>query len=117
MVSDRLTYHGFVSVADKQKCCLDPPALGAVTDVTLGIVEDNPFSPAQGHGKMAGIWFTQMNGVAVCEGGEDGGGGEEKRKGAKRRRRGERKRERRGEEEKMKSKRKKSREEGEKGGE
>lgn len=76
MVSDRLTYHGFVSVADKQKCCLDPPTLGAVTDVTLGIVEDNPFSPAQGHGKMAGIWFTQMNDVAVCE-----GEGEEKKEG------------------------------------
>lgn len=116
MVSDRLTYHRFVSVADKQKCGLDPPTLGAVADVTLGIVEDNPFSPAQGHGKMAGIWFTQMNGVAVCEGGEDGGG-EKKRRGEKRRRRGEGKGERRGEEEKMKSKRKKSREEGERGGE
>lgn len=116
MVSDRLTYHGFVSVADKQKCGLDPPALGAVADVTLGIVEDNTFSPAQGHGKMAGIWFAQMNGVAVCEGGEDGGEEKKKRRGEKRRRRGERKRERRGEKEKMKSKRKKSRE-GEKGGE
>ena len=81
MVSDRLTYHGFVSVADKQKCCLDPPTLGAVTDVTLGIVEDNPFSPAQGHGKMAGIWFTQMNGATVCEGGGDEGEGEEKKEG------------------------------------
>ena len=111
MVSDRLTYHGFVSVADKQKCCLDPPTLGAVTDVTLGIVEDNPFSPAQGHGKMVGIWFTQMNGATVCEGeGEEKNEGreEERRKDEieeeevkrRRKRRGtmkERKKERRGE--------------------
>ena len=73
MVSDRLTYHRFVSVADEQKCGLNPLALSAVADVTLSIVEDDPFPSAQGRGKMVGIWSTQMNGVAVCEGGGDGG--------------------------------------------
>ena len=99
-VSDELTYHGFVSVADKQKCGLNPLALSAVADATLGIVEDDPFPPAQGRGKMVGIWFTQMNGAAVCEG--RGGRGEKregkKRKGEKRRRRGGRRGKREGEE-------------------
>ena len=73
LVSDRLTYHRFVSVADKQKCGLNPLTLSAVADVTLSIVEDDPFPSAQGCGKMVGIWSTQMNGAAVCEGGGDGG--------------------------------------------
>ena len=73
LVSDRLTYHRFVSVADKQKCGLNPLTLSAVADVTLGIVEDDPFPSAQSCGKMVGIWSTQMNGAAVCEGGGDGG--------------------------------------------